>query len=216
MFKTILLAAASLFLTCASANASTLLREGQWEAGPEEQYIANIDFTGPTAGRQQTFILTYEGGVLYNNAFLFNYVTPWDWWLSHGYNDSQVIQVSCLVPLDGSCSETDVVPASDRSTDQHRVTVVSRPGWAAFTIRMPRNWDLGCPRPDMPLYCAARFNPGYGELPLILDVQGAGSYRFVALDPTAVPEPATWAMLIAGFAVVGSAVRARRRHVIAA
>lgn len=213
MFKTILLAAASLFLTCASANASTLLQEGQWEAGgPDEQHFTEILFRGPTAGHQQTFILTYEGGVPYENAFSFRYVMPWDQWLSNGYNDAQAIEVDCLVSVGGSCSHTRDVPMAD----QHRVTVVSRPGWAAFTIRMPRNWDLRCPRPDMPLYCAASFNPGYSDLPLIFDVQGAGGYRFVALASTAVPEPATWAMLISGFAVVGSAVRTRRRQVIAA
>lgn len=41
------------------------------------------------------------------------------------------------------------------------------------------------------------------------------SYNF-ALPSAVVPEPATWAMLIAGFGLVGAAARQRRRAVVAA
>ena len=42
-------------------------------------------------------------------------------------------------------------------------------------------------------------------------------YTLATFSPTsAVPEPATWAMMIAGFGIVGSAVRRRRPTVLAA
>ncbi|MDB5423711.1 MAG: hypothetical protein JWQ29_1127 [Phenylobacterium sp.] len=65
-------------------------------------------------------------------------------------------------------------------------------------------------------------------LPWIAHVDG-GSFRFavgdntlannfggVSLDITAVPEPASWALLVGGFGLAGAALRSRRRPIFAA
>lgn len=44
----------------------------------------------------------------------------------------------------------------------------------------------------------------------------ADGYRLGTITLTAVPEPATWAMLIAGFGLTGAALRGRRQHVVIA
>lgn len=44
---------------------------------------------------------------------------------------------------------------------------------------------------------------------------GSYSYDFQTAAATAVPEPATWAMMISGFGVVGGAMRRRNRKVLA-
>ncbi len=46
---------------------------------------------------------------------------------------------------------------------------------------------------------------------------GTANYTFASFDISAVPEPATWAMMIVGFGAVGSMVRtARRRNAFSA
>jgi hypothetical protein len=54
---------------------------------------------------------------------------------------------------------------------------------------------------------------GLAALPIIPAVLGGGGGGGVSVSAApAVPEPATWLMMIAGFAVIGSALRRRRRR----
>ena len=48
---------------------------------------------------------------------------------------------------------------------------------------------------------------------VVLTSESGFDYRYAAL-PQAVPEPATWAMMILGFGVVGTALRGRRRRTL--
>lgn len=57
------------------------------------------------------------------------------------------------------------------------------------------------------LFSADPFGPGTDNIGLVLDN--------VSLDISAVPEPASWAMMIAGFGLVGGALRTRRRETLA-
>jgi len=41
-----------------------------------------------------------------------------------------------------------------------------------------------------------------------------GNVSFTATPPTAAPEPAAWALMIAGFAAVGGALRSRRKNAV--
>ena len=52
-----------------------------------------------------------------------------------------------------------------------------------------------------------RLQPGLGSVGFILDAVGLAN--FTELPSAAVPEPASWAMLIAGFGLVGAAMRRR-------
>lgn len=56
-------------------------------------------------------------------------------------------------------------------------------------------------------------NPDYG-LRMLVPQDGDNNQTQVFLVSTPVPEPSTWALLIAGFAVVGGAMRARRRATV--
>ncbi len=53
-------------------------------------------------------------------------------------------------------------------------------------------------------------NPGY------YDNSGATGLGTFTLTAAAVPEPASWALFVAGFGVVGYGMRARREHSVAA
>ena len=57
-----------------------------------------------------------------------------------------------------------------------------------------------------PYYNAAQGTPGSGG-PYVLNSVGAGFYY----TENAVPEPASWAMMIGGFALAGGAMRSRRK-----
>lgn len=63
---------------------------------------------------------------------------------------------------------------------------------------------------DADLKILARFNGLTG------DAGRAAMTRFTAANVAAVPEPASWAMMIAGFALVGSGLRRRSRGAITA
>lgn len=57
------------------------------------------------------------------------------------------------------------------------------------------------------------FSPGPGDLPFFRDLETRAGVLVVA-SAAAVPEPATWAMMIAGFGAVGAAMRRRRSRTI--
>ena len=53
----------------------------------------------------------------------------------------------------------------------------------------------------------------------LLEIRGANNYQFnhiddISLQPFAVPEPSTWALMIAGFGLAGSALRRRTRAIV--
>jgi hypothetical protein len=50
----------------------------------------------------------------------------------------------------------------------------------------------------------------------VKNASGAGQYAMTQSDPRAVPEPASWALMITGFGMVGAALRRRRTGVVTA
>ncbi|MDB5453794.1 MAG: hypothetical protein JWO33_2372, partial [Caulobacteraceae bacterium] len=63
--------------------------------------------------------------------------------------------------------------------------------------------DLAAGEHTISLQATRLFNPARGVTSEYFDN--------VSLDVAAVPEPATWAMMIAGFGMIGGAMRHRRR-----
>ena len=66
--------------------------------------------------------------------------------------------------------------------------------------------------PGLPgFYEVTTYTTGYYQLDLLPDVEQTIQYKLTVTYMGPVPEPATWALMIAGFGVVGAAMRRRER-----
>lgn len=72
------------------------------------------------------------------------------------------------------------------------------------------------PAPNLSIFAQGTIRfAGYQNTParLTLTTQGVGDTTFSSIAISAVPEPASWAMMIAGFGLMGGLLRASRRSV---
>jgi hypothetical protein len=83
------------------------------------------------------------------------------------------------------------------------------------------DFPTGFPTPISYDFVSSQFSSLVGDIDLVYTITGRGRPRLGASTLTIttggpVPEPATWAMLIAGFGLVGAAARRRRQGAVAA
>lgn len=186
MIKFVVGAAVALVITATTANAAVLL-------------------PAPPRGETWTYEITGTFGEISELIAISDYYWGWDVpdtdfpgeWLTY-YGDAFL---SAGGPLNGGSTKTawggsisaalGIVPGT--STLRARVS-----------NRLPQNYNV-CGTGAY--FCAVVFSPL--QVALFGDAQGT---QVTVTSMSAVPEPATWAMMIAGFGAVGSAVRKARRR----
>lgn len=88
----------------------------------------------------------------------------------------------------------------------------SAPGLASGWLETPRGFDKPC-TPSTVGNCSFHYDPQFGSFEGLFRVQTPGQPYSVVVtigDVTAVPEPTTWVMMIAGFGLAGAGVRIAR------
>lgn len=168
------------------------------------------------SGFDETFYLGFNiDGVDYKTYFTIP--TTLLWWdlenrlLFGAGNDAWSPSTTCTFPGAGGLS---TCQRSFGGAQQVTLDFTAGPGLIRFTIRVPRAQTFSCA--PSPTYCYTDifYSDGTGRIESAFAAGDAGEWSLVAFDPTAVPEPATWALSIAGFGLAGAALR-RRRVVLA-
>jgi hypothetical protein len=68
------------------------------------------------------------------------------------------------------------------------------------------------PSGGMTVSTATSFNYGSGNNPITINAGSEGTLTFTSAAVAAVPEPATWGMMLLGFGMMGASMRYRRRE----
>lgn len=91
---------------------------------------------------------------------------------------------------------------------------IKSPGYAVAKLTTPRNWFAKDCNEQSGRYCSHYYWPNANALfDGVFTFNGTGDEVRISLqasDFTAVPEPATWAMMIMGFGLAGAALRRRQ------
>jgi hypothetical protein len=92
---------------------------------------------------------------------------------------------------------------------------VSAPGNSALWLGEVEDWTVDlAPGFSTGDIATSSFDPDFGPVFQYADSDGRLSFKLTGhATPSAVPEPAGWAMLIAGFGLTGAMMRRRRGHV---
>jgi PEP-CTERM motif len=87
---------------------------------------------------------------------------------------------------------------------------------SAYQVRMETNVQAGPWWSSGPVGSSSGWASAYVDPVFTIDPAYASQFTLVGIpqEATAVPEPSAWALMIAGFAMLGSALRARRRSLI--
>jgi len=155
--------------------------------------------TIPESGRTYEAVLIFEGLDLTSGEFLFTGTRDqhwWDPWLGNG-----------------GAEDGNSYPAFDACTTGDGCLKIISPGVARGTIRFAADYSYNCgPGTPFLTICDIRYDWGYPGT--MLDVyftrNSSGAAPSAWYSFAAIPEPATWAMMIIGFGAVGAALRARR------
>lgn len=198
--------AMGLLLLATPASAATTLYSRDVPAG--DMAALTIHYDGPASGFQQTFQLTYTGLTLDIDT-LNRLEYRQDNILYAGSNDSTGVYASCVILRDGdSTCARDLGGGSPFPP----VTFVQTAtfGQVTFTITNPgRVFLTGCPGLESYCYTEHGYSDGHGTIRGMFAPGDGGHYEVVAFDPIAVPEPATWTLMMLGFGVAGLGLRTR-------
>ena len=213
-----MMAAAAACLVAAPAGAATVT-SGTLPAAPgAESNFATFDLPDMQGGQQVHFRLTFTPGTFAATSLVAlgegKYTDIVDF--GNGYVDFLGNEYA----YDGECMAGGMGAnrgSFDVRCDGGRAGITQlsvADGVIAGRVRTDRDFN-DCPRvaalPER--RCATFFSIGRAYLDLDVDADVATSYRLVISDVTAVPEPATWAMMIAGFAACAATMRRRRPRV---
>jgi hypothetical protein len=197
-FKT-LAALAALSLAAGSASAATFSLLDPLAAGQGRTYVFDVDFAnGLTAAIQDRY--TWYFPMFYPNS-----TGGWSYLLN---SETSIISADCA---GGVCSPPGSYPTPDSyvsilaTKDQHHVTVVAE-------NRTQNTSVSNCDNLTSFSICAVQFDPAK----VGVSFNYGGPLPSYTVSSYAVPEPATWAMMIAGFGLMGGALRRRRAQAVAA
>jgi hypothetical protein len=193
-------------LTIASAQAATTVT-GVIPAGDGSAPLSLV-MPGFDAGNQLRFAFDFSGGEL-QAAILtsdgeYRYLN-WEQvgveddgtpiWFLNG-NEASIYN-ECIVTASADCS----TPFSTMSTQARRII---------GSVTYSRGYNFCSLGPDIyPGVCAEQTNSLINRLDVYL-ASGTDVNFSLSYDITAVPEPATWTMMIAGVGMMGGALRRRR------
>ncbi len=84
-----------------------------------------------------------------------------------------------------------------------------------FVVQLPPGYNNCTPTFTVAGDCAESFSLFNANWDIFVNTSGPVTFTFYDTDPSLVPEPATWALLIGGFAATGAMLRRRRTHAAA-
>lgn len=159
-------------------------------------------FDWPPEGHSATAILTFSGLQLVDAIFTGNVEEQKTWWdeaIGGVWGNEYSLAYDCS--LGGGC------------------VVQTGPGVASGTLSTPLGFDRPCTAATLG-DCSSHFFPQSATFDGVFRVSQAArapySVTLTISDFSAVPEPATWTMMIVGFGLVGAVLRRSRRGVSAA
>lgn len=208
MFRVLGAAAVALLGSASLAAASPIVIASGSYAASNEQEMFRIEYTLPPAGAKQMFEFRYSGRALdggavhtvqYNNLRI----------LPNGANDSWQPMIQCAI-FTGPPSQCGGIFAPSWQYPSAEFHQTASPGLVRFTFTNPNM--VFSPDCNDANSCVQTwgFDSGVGDIVGAFGPGEAGAYQLLAYDMTAVPEPATWALMIVGFGLVGSAARRTR------
>lgn len=189
----IALAAAALF--AAPANAAQIINLDLTTPDAGGYVYGSGSFNWPTEGNLATATLNFNGLELID-ATLTGYVEGQATWWDEGI---------------GGVTGNEYLLAYDCALWNSCLTQVT-PTMATGQLSTPRGFDKPC-TPATLNNCSFHYDPQSGVFDGYFRVTSLGSPYGATLtigDFAAVPEPATWAMMIIGFGMAGSALRRRQ------
>lgn len=201
MIRKFLAAAAgvlSLF-AASSASAAQVINVTDMHPGANGQASAYSWFYVPDAGMRASVEIFYSGGEMRpDTQFSFYRFVDYTYWdtSSGGFinGNDYFFEVFCSVA--NGCLD------------------IKRPGYAVATLKSPRNIVARTCNEHSGTYCSLTYRPNAtATFSGAFDTNGASDPLQVSIrvsDFTAVPEPATWAMMITGFGLAGARLRRRR------
>jgi hypothetical protein len=169
---------------------------------------ATLTMPGFANGNRLHFDLTYDGGLL-EAAVLTTYG-------EYRYLDWEVVGIdddgAPIWFLNGNEADvfTECVSTSTAGCSTSVAEVQSTPRRLTGTITYPRGYNqCGLGPERVPGVCAEETNSLVNYLDLYMTNDTDVNYR-LSFDFSAIPEPASWAMMIGGLGMVGGAMRRRR------
>ncbi|MFL6743267.1 MAG: PEPxxWA-CTERM sorting domain-containing protein, partial [Sphingomicrobium sp.] len=134
----------------------------------------------------------------------------WDFWLG---NDDPLATISLTAPNEVfSIVRTAGGGWGSGADPSFLWESTSGPGWLSVRVRGPKSWN-NCSDPGAVGICAVEnYIWGNGSFLTVSSTQpGELHFRSTVL---AVPEPATWAMMLLGFGAVGFSMRRKREGLL--
>jgi hypothetical protein len=182
-----------------AAVAATLVGLG---AGRAEAAAFSEDFNleaGTAAAYVFTFSDSFTGAAVFS---AFGYTIRYTPWFPPSFYDyySETLFAACLLPA--ACEASAVEPGGSS------ISLLLAPMSSGFVLyAQNRNLDyVDCRSPKFDFApCGSSFHKAY----LTVSGDTVGTYG-VTVTPMGVPEPAAWAMMIAGFGLVGASLRRAR------
>jgi len=165
------------------------------------QNYGAVYFNGPSSGMWQSYRIDFSTPPDYSFlSFTIDYTQCFN-----GLSDETY---TCLdsPEITGGCDAMSVCPAPYLRRVDFDATGVDFAFYIPRTVFFCQDYP---PANKQNISCADIYEGGYG----FLDFQYSGADPDVTLTVTgggAVPEPASWAMLITGFALIGAALRRRQ------
>jgi hypothetical protein len=184
-------------LLCATpANAAQIVSLDVWPPDSSGEFQVFGDFNWPGDGQKALAKLEFGGlEFLYGEytGLLEQRVTWWDDAMGGVTGNEYLYAVDCY--LSDGC-----------------INIVA-PGLAYAWLKTPRGFSKPC-TPATIGDCSVTYEPQFGSFFGVFRTANGDDPIQLSLtigDPIAVPEPEAWALLIAGFGLMGAALRQRRR-----
>ncbi len=224
------LAFETLALANGGATTVTAIENALRQDGPAAAYgvssasrILTFDTATGVAGAQY----------VYNVAAVANATTPANQFSTNGLVEMLSLGGTQYLAVERSFVTGFVTPASSTgnsiqiylidtagATDVSGLPSLTGQSYTAVSKSLLLDLDtLGLPLDNIEgITWGERLSNGHRSLVLVSDNNFSGTQftQFLAFDAGAVPEPASWAMMVTGFGLIGGALRRRPRGVIAA